>query len=510
VADDGRRGTPLDVQDLLRVDVHAEIDKLAHGHLQGDWQIPAELVRRAVGGGAQQVDLSVRGHEVVVADDGAPIARADLEMLAVVLGGNAAPDRLQAALEALESGAGAPLLAASTAARAFQVDTADGDGTRLTFDKRGVSVQRHTGTRTNVVRLTGDLHPAKATQWLRDACRFAQAQVRINGAVLPTGFAGAAAARRLTTPTGWIALADSPSGMELWLLDQGIVLDRISRPQEFPCHAAVEVGHTHSGNLEAAREAAMALLPELRQAVVDLLAEVARNPESLSSTELKRVRDTVLKSLAVEPGLPVLAALRVIPAATPGGTSFLSINDLVVLKSEATFGGVFEPAIDAPAIAEGQPPVLLLDDRHRTALAELLDVAIVTRRDLAPALSWAGHMAPALRWLSGLFRVARPAKAEDLTLQEAGLQRALNEVFGASATPPAQQASFVAGRRAPFVRRGALMLPRDNPQVRAAAGALAQDRRWVYPACLSLVPGAWFPTSARGPWLDLMGASDET
>src|SRR5690606_3539336 len=42
---------------LLRIDVLAEIRKLARAQLQGDWQLPSEFVRHAIASGARAIEL---------------------------------------------------------------------------------------------------------------------------------------------------------------------------------------------------------------------------------------------------------------------------------------------------------------------------------------------------------------------------------------------------------------------------------------------------------------------
>ena len=50
----------IDVSGLLTIDVASELRKLSQAQLQGPWQLPAELVRRALRDGAGHIDVARR------------------------------------------------------------------------------------------------------------------------------------------------------------------------------------------------------------------------------------------------------------------------------------------------------------------------------------------------------------------------------------------------------------------------------------------------------------------
>ena len=45
------------IDELLTIDAESELRKLAEATLEGPWQAPAELVRRALAAGARRVDV---------------------------------------------------------------------------------------------------------------------------------------------------------------------------------------------------------------------------------------------------------------------------------------------------------------------------------------------------------------------------------------------------------------------------------------------------------------------
>ena len=54
----------IDVGGLLTIDVASELRKLSLAQLQGPWQLPSELVRRALRDGATQVEVDLARHGV--------------------------------------------------------------------------------------------------------------------------------------------------------------------------------------------------------------------------------------------------------------------------------------------------------------------------------------------------------------------------------------------------------------------------------------------------------------
>ena len=62
----------VDLRELLRIDIEAELRKLTVAQLPGPWQLPAELVRRAIRAGASEIDVELN---VLVSIRSAPASR---------------------------------------------------------------------------------------------------------------------------------------------------------------------------------------------------------------------------------------------------------------------------------------------------------------------------------------------------------------------------------------------------------------------------------------------------
>lgn len=59
----------IDVSGLLTIDVASELRKLSLAQIQGPWQLPSELVRRALRDGATQVEVDLARHKAEVRDN---------------------------------------------------------------------------------------------------------------------------------------------------------------------------------------------------------------------------------------------------------------------------------------------------------------------------------------------------------------------------------------------------------------------------------------------------------
>ena len=76
--------TTVDLRELLRIDIEAELRKLTVAQLQGPWQMPAELVRRAVRAGASEIDVKLGRGSCSIRDDGPPLPVEQLRELAAM------------------------------------------------------------------------------------------------------------------------------------------------------------------------------------------------------------------------------------------------------------------------------------------------------------------------------------------------------------------------------------------------------------------------------------------
>ena len=106
----GERYEQLDVGSLLTIDVESELRKLTVAQLQGPWQLPAELVRRAIRNGARSVDVEISRGQLRVSSKGGSVPVSVLRELAVLLDRQQAPERRHRALAGIEQAGALSLL----------------------------------------------------------------------------------------------------------------------------------------------------------------------------------------------------------------------------------------------------------------------------------------------------------------------------------------------------------------------------------------------------------------
>ena len=498
----------MNVDDLLSIDVAAEVRKLSRAQLESPAQLPVELVRRALAAGARAADVSCGRRNVTVRDDGPPLAAATIDALATLLDGGAPKTERHRALLALEA-AGDLALIALAGLDAAQVRVRSGG--RALLARRGAPPERRDapGGGTTVEIAGGPLDAAGVRAAVIDACRFARVSVSVDRAPIPAGgFADVLAERWIDTPLpGRIALPAAGETARIWILLDGLIAAHVAVPGA-PCfEAAVDARPLFPRNAplptaSALRESVGPHAAAITASALDAMLEAARSIDSFPLERHGRIREWVLAAVRRGHRAEAMRAAPVFRALTAGGTEarWLSLDAL-----DAAAGGTPRALL---ALFTGQDPrrfllpatqaVPVLDAVERGRVSGLLGVSFrppPPRR--ADARGWARARAAiaSLRHGAGaaLRRVrhpfgGRPVEASSLTAAERGLlaslrEHTMNEDF------EALDVQLVEGT-GPVRRRGgsrpALLLPRGSPAVRAALLALARDPAWIYPVALAL------------------------
>lgn len=513
----------VDLRELLTIDIAAELRKLTTAQLQGPWQLPAELVRRAFAAGARGVEVELPRAGLKVRDDGAPIDRAQLLALADLLDPGVAAERRHRALLALEAAGSLALLALPAVGPARVEVTARGAGLvrRLEFSGPGRCALHEeadpSGARGTAVLVHGaDLDAAKARTYLADVARFAPGTVRVDGAALAEGLRGFLAARELALPQhrlrGHIALGHRGEQARVWLLVHGVVSTHVGVARS-PCfEAVVEIGDKiAAGELAVTataadlREALAPALEALVDAGVRLMLAVGGQVPSLPAASQARVLHLLLQALRARRRVPEVLAVPVVPAlAGRGNRRFLPLSALEGLaRSEPAFA--LDPAQDPEAFALPDAPVLLLGTAERGALAELLGLRFrppPPRGDERVPLSASVRRGWTRLW-QGLRGAGRPLPESALGAAERQFLAAMRAAARGGTGAP-ERIELCAGRGAPRVsgQPATLFLGREHPDVRAAVAAAERGEAWLYPACVALFGGRGLPgTAARATWV---------
>lgn len=501
----------LDLRGLLTIDVASELRKLCQAQLEGPWQLPAELVRRAIRTGASAARVVTGRHRVVVSDDGAGIHPAVLNWTALLADPQQDADQRHRALIALEEAGELALLAVVglDRLRELRIETVHGQERHALWLRPGRSpalstAPGHGAVGTEVTVIAPGLPRRRATEWLRDVARFAPVPVLVDGKRVADAFAGSLVHAPLVPPLrGRVALLPEGDTAHAYLLAHGLVTGHLTVPDVPPFEAALEVS-AQGGELAAARlrEAATPHIPALVDTAVLLIAAAAQR----AWPERQRARLAELALEAARRGLQAdsLERFPIFRAVSATGPSFLSLQSLRALAVTDGTGARSLPALgpeqDPARHALGDGPVLVADDAERSLLAEVLGVRfrVPSRRQSSQSLgSLLRRLLHDLRRAAGagfdlLRHPLRPPALADaaLTGEELALLTALRAELRATPASPVGQAILCAGEgpvRRTRDRPPVLVLPRHNPTVRACVRAFGADRGSLRMVRLALV-----------------------
>jgi len=483
---------------ILGVDVAAEIELLSRSTLQGEWQVPVEVVRLAIRHGGRAVDIVRRRSTFTVVCRGGQPPLESLRRAAVAADPTRSFAERHEAAVALESSGDLALLWALAAPDVRVRLTLTGDAGRLEARRvRGgpVRVDRPSAGAPGV-RL--DIHlpgrsTGRAVDWIRAACRYAATPVSMDGEDLRVGIGEGSHRVRLDAPLpSIIHLGTNGDGPSLRLLRHELLVTRATVPGYPSFIAAVELAGVVPESASAAdhRAAVTPFLPTLVDQVVGgmvrLASELPRLDRPLRTPvvrELLRAADLGLRATAVR-SVPLIETVD-----PRGASSWRTLDELVGASGPP-------PAIDPRDL--GRRPhgsVAVLDDESRRLAESVIGqrwpvaVAVGRRRSVRSCVASAVRVVSAA--LGRLrFTRRRVVAVDRLDANE----RRLHDVLERCAVPPGSgQASilWVEGPRPPVTRRSTLELGRDHPDVRRAVTRLTEDCDWEPVVAYALIPLCW-------------------
>jgi len=490
--------------DLLGIDVAAEVTTLCRTQLQGPWQVPAELVRLAVSREAAGVEIERVGGGFLFRCDGALAARGELRDLAVVFDSRAERRHRQEAISRIEAAGLSVLLWAAGlpgARMQLRVGAAGWAGHaevgRGRFDLEIDDAAPGAPSTTLRWRCRG-LEARRAVAWLRTALRFVPIPVTVCGRPVERGFSGALYRMRIVVPLpGELAVTAAGEAPDLWLLVHGVLAARAVVPGYPAFSAAVEMsGEATAGS--SGDELRGAANPHLA-AVIDeaarmLLLLVDRLP-SVEEPVRQRLTTLLLGFASLGIRRDAIVAAPIVKVLAGAVERMESPED--VARGAGRRGGVIV-AVDPGSYDIGQRwgPVVQAAAEERSRLAELLDIRIESlgRGGLARAVL--PRLKAGLRRFQRIVRglIGPPAlPPHRLTAQENRLLEA--------ASAAGVEIALCHGRSAARLRGSTVLVGRRRREVAAAAAVAAEDRGWLYPALLAVAgESAEFPAEMRESW----------
>ncbi len=354
----------MKAEDLLGIDAESELRRVVDEAVDGPWQAPTELARRALAAGAGQVEVAIGRGYLRVRDDGRAPDPAHVEA-AQRLVSERDPAARHRALVALDA---APEL-------------------RMVAALRPRSVTIETAARATIVTVRGArFDPAASRRWLQACARFAPAVILLDGRPLARGFREGMAERALGGDLeGRVALTADETAT-VWLLAHGIVSSRLTLPDAPGFEAAVELAGAASGTEAAAlREAAAPRTAGIVETAVALALDVARAPQTQQPVRrlllprlLAAARRGFRRSEILE------APLLDVRGGRDGARGRLRLADLQAGRCYPCL----EPEEDPASFRMPEGPVLVLGAVERELLAALLGLSFrsLGRRRLDPSL----------------------------------------------------------------------------------------------------------------------------
>jgi hypothetical protein len=480
----------MNADDLLAIDVDAEIAKITESRFGDAFEAPAALVRRALIAGARRVDVHLQRGRITVIDDGPAMEPADLERLDTVLDTRAPSPVRHAALVALENARLVDLLCA-----------------RIVRPRRRSIVREDGRTR---IALEGARYDRRAAaDWLRTVAIHASADVRLDGAPLDAGFADPLATAALPPPlSGRVALVPGAESARIHVLGGGLVAGHLSLTGSLPFEAAIAPGDTSDeADAAALRRALLPHLDAVTVAARALLVETATRAPSLPRREALALAHLVLRAIRDDGRSGVLRGLKVLPARIDGGRhlTWLSLDSVAGLAGPSGQVAALDPGEPHARYALGAEPVLLLDAAARALAASKTNLAFVPPPLRRTNASAGDRMRAALAALGRILRAASDRLRHPLApvpLGDEALDPRTRRVLALlrDALVPAADLDAVRlcrGDGPIRESRRRLHLPEGNPTVVAALRVLAEDPTWLHPAAVALLGPSRVPRAVR-------------
>jgi len=475
--------------------------------------MPAELARCAVRSGAAQVSIANRLRGFAVSWRGGPLRPSTFADLAVALDDTAESGVRQKAIADLESSGDEALLWAGGVAGARLEIESVANGQRVTLSRRaGRPPRLHSSPQpaaSDQVALRwgcAKLDRRRAELWLNLACRFAGAEITLNGRPTPRGFSGGLYRTRLEQPVPCtIGLTRHGEEPVLWLLREGIVAARAVLPGYPPFEAAVELGSVVTGPAASSelRRAVVPFVPEFCERAVGMMIEVAGRPRVLSGAHGQR-----LVALLLRAGRRDLRAreIRSLPLfSTPSGDG--KPLSLARLERMATQGGgrlfAVEPGDDGAGLLADAAATVVASPEVRGLLTEL--TGIRCHQPPRQRLGWWRRLMDGAR-VCGRRAVERcrgtlaPGAVPEAALSVG--ERLLLALIRAALSP---RTVDLGGGRGLRRTSSGLILPRFDPAVVATVALVEEDPAWLYPLVLALRLGPPALGSLQQDWRNRVG-----
>lgn len=499
-------------EDLLAIDVASEIRSLCEAQLRGTWQMPAELVRLAIRSGATKVVVTAGRRRFSVGWENAPIERSTLESLATAFDESVeAASRQQAIAELESSGAEALLWGGGVPGAKLKVDRiASGRRTRLNRidgHRPRLAVSDDATLKDGVAIQWGcsKLDRRRAVMWLRMACRFADAEVLVNGQPIDRGFVRGLYQVSLGEPLPCtIGLTRRGEEPVLWLLRDGVVAARATVPGYPSFEAAVELGGVVRGVASSSdlRRQVTPFVAELSDRAAWMMIQVAGRSDRLTGPDGQRLVALLLHAARRNLRMHEIRALPLL-SSLGGGEQLLSLVRLEALARRR--GGrlsAIDRGEDTSDLLVDPGTVIVASSEVRSLLSDVTGIQFQSppRRRAGLVRRLTDGLKQSARWVSERTRGAlrhRVLPAAELTDGERRVLSMLRAVISP------RTVEIGDGGRLCRTSSG-FVLPRTDPALVAAARLVDDEPAWLYPLALALRIGREQGGALQNRWKSLV------
>ena len=500
----GFRTGELLEESFLSIDVDAQLKKLPSHTFRSRHEYPVELVRDACRRGAGRIDVTITRRRIDVVDDGKALSDETLLRLATLFDRGEPPSTRQAALEWFMAKKGIGVLAAF-APTPSKVVVESGDA-RVVVRRRGGPAQLppadHSLTRVTIHRTGGK--PRRERDELKDLCRFAVADIRLDGRRVSRG----------GEPLGELAAGPLPpvgnvTGAMVWIPPAGDVCRVHLLENGVRWHQSVHTPGRHGLVYEAAVECPAKPPADLRKRIRNTTLRLHFLARRRYDRSVPAVRDRVDELLFghFQATGDLLLLEDFSPFRVLGSETTLTLGEVKKKQSAGELTAL--TASDDPSrYATGEGTTLVLTSRQWEFLAEHAEVPLrpppPVPRPESHLVRLTGTLRRTLRRLVNRIRLsAAPAmdpelldedEASLLSLVQVMLDQGRFRLPWVTSTVRTRVIMIDRARRWPSRvvksrEEAVLVLPRRNRQVQSAVAAVSRDRRNIYPVLPMLTHG---------------------
>ena len=512
------------VDNLLTVDVDAELRKVTSAQLQGPWQIATELIRIAIRGGAHSISVNCRRRCLEIQAQGFALDQHSIHLLAKLIDENFPIHQRHQALVELERNEKFALLAlAGLDTQRIEIYSSSGEGIQLRVcEKSNVTVQAATSRLERLTSFTINFRKIQNSkiEWtIRESCRFCQIPIQFNGRPIEQGLSDVIIETSLQDPfAGILGIPYKGESSRIWLLQNGVVTTHVTLPHVPWFVAAVALEEQKSVSISGVelRESLQNKLSLLIEQSFHTLLSLGKRIAELPHEHILRILRFLLVAATQLDRINDIESLPIFPAIDrSGATHWFSLQQI---RKRFEFDSQDRTLVSITPNCRIldyniTDIAFVLDEPVRTILFQGLQIRCQAPTKRHRTFFFGGPSLSAMfrKFSNVVNRTIRGIVAEWMTSSSTVLadNELLPEERRFTAALQRQmmhrhQIIWIEGDRPPRVGIWRICLSRNNPLVQTGIRAYMRDPSWIYPASIAITQELTGGVDARSRWLNLL------